>query len=79
MEGGVSRFCPSCGEDLGEHDRYCIKCDSKRKVPAQSPPGNIKRTKTLYDFIKGKQKERHAFFKQKRFRTPVVPLIAPDV
>ena len=61
----MSRFCPSCGEDLGEHDRYCIKCDSKRKVPAQSPPGNIKRTKTLYDFIKENKKKDMPFLNKK--------------
>ena len=68
MEGSVTCFCPSCGEELGVHDRYCVKCGSKRKAPTQSPPDNIKRTKTLNDFIQEKGKERHGFFKQKKVR-----------
>ena len=68
MEGSVSRFCPSCGEELGEHNRYCVKCGSKRKAPTQSPPENIKRTRTLDNFIQEKGKERHGFLKQKKIR-----------
>ena len=66
MEGSMSRFCPSCGEELGEHDRYCVKCGSKMKAPTQSPPENIKRTKFLMTL--SKKKERHGFFKQKKIR-----------
>ena len=62
----MSRFCPSCGEELGEHDRYCVKCGSKMKAPTQSPPENIKRTKFLMTL--SKKKERHGFFKQKKIR-----------
>ena len=61
-------FFPSCGEELGVHDRYCVKYGSKRKAPTQSPPDNIKRTKTLNDFIQEKGKERHGLFKQKKVR-----------
>ena len=68
IEGSVSRFCPSCGDALGEQNRYCVKCDSKRKAPTESPPENIKRTTTLDDFIQEKGKERHGFFKQKKVR-----------
>ena len=57
MEGSVPRFRPSCGEELGEHDRYYAKCGFKRKTPTQSPPKNIKRAKTLDDFIQEKGKE----------------------
>ena len=56
--------------------RYCVKCGSKRKVPTQSPPENIKRTKTLDDFIQEKGKERHDLSK-KRFGTPLVPPLVP--
>ena len=66
MEGSMSRFYPSCGEELGEHDRYCVKCGSKMKAPTQSPPENIKRTKFLMTL--SKKKERHGFFKQKKIR-----------
>ena len=67
-DGGKHVTSFSCREKLGEHDRFCVKCDSKRKAPTQSPPGNIKRTKTLDDFIKQKGKERHGFPKQKEIR-----------
>ena len=63
MEGSVSHFCPSGGEEMGEHDRHCIKWESKRKAATQSLPENIKKTKTLDDFIQEKGKERHGFFK----------------
>ena len=66
MEGSIPRFCPSCGEELGEHDRYCVKCGSKMKAPTQSRPENIKRTKLLMTL--SKKKERHGFFKQKKIR-----------
>ena len=63
------------GEELGEHDRYYVKYGFKRKVPPQSPPDNIKRTKTLDDFIKEKGKERYGFFRKKKIQIPVVPLL----
>ena len=76
MERRVSRFCPSCEEEHGEHDRYCVKCGSKRKTTTQSPPENIKRTKTLDNFIQEKGKEIHGLFKQKKFGIPVaLPLV----
>ena len=62
----MSCFCPSCGGELGEKDRYCVKCGSNRKVPTKTPPENIKRTKTLDDFIQGKRKDRHGFLKQRK-------------
>ena len=62
-------FVLRCGEELGEHNRYCVKCGYKGKGPTQSPPDNIKRNKTLDDFIQEKRKERHGFFKkQKKIR-----------
>ena len=61
-------LCPSCGEELGVNDRYCVKCGFKRKAPTQSPPDNIKRTKTLNDFIQEKEKGKNSFFNQKKIR-----------
>ena len=43
-----------------------VKCGSRRKAPTQSPPDDLKRTKTLDDFIPEKGKERHGFLKQKK-------------
>ena len=68
MEGSVPCFCPSFGEELGVRDRYCVKYGSKRKAPTQPPLDNIKRTRTLNDFIQEKGKKRHGFFKQKKVR-----------
>ena len=73
----MSRFCPSCGDALGEQNRYCVKCDSKRKAPTESPPENIKRTTTLDDFIQEKGKKDMAFLSKKRFGIPVVALLVP--
>ena len=70
----MSCFCPSCREELGEHNRYGVKCGSKRKAPAQSPCDNIERIKTFNDFIQEKGKERHGFFKQKKIRNSSVSL-----
>ena len=64
----MSCFRPSCGEELGEHNRYCIRSGSQRKTPRQSQPDNIKRTKTHDDFIQEKGKERHGFLKQKKIQ-----------
>ena len=70
-------FCPSCEEELGVHDRYCIKCGFKMKAPTQSPPDNIKRTNTLNDFIQ--EKENMAFLSKKRFGITVVLLLVQDI
>ena len=64
----MSCFHPSCGEELGEHNRYSIKFGSQRKTPRQSQLDNIKRTKTPDDFIQEKRKERHGFLKQKKIQ-----------
>ena len=45
-----------------------VKCGSRRKAPTQSPPDDLKRTKTLDDFIHEKGKERHGFLKQKKIQ-----------
>ena len=43
-----------------------VKCGSRRKAPTQSPPDDLKGTKTLDDFIPEKGKERHGYLKQKK-------------
>ena len=56
-------FNPLCEKELGEHDRYWVKCGPKRKKSLQSPSDYNQRTKTRDNFIKEKGKEAHNVFK----------------
>ena len=57
-------FFYSCGENLEDRDRFCVKCSCKRKLLDDSTSGT-KKSKSLDEYVREKGNERGGFFKVK--------------